>query len=228
MEFIKDFENNTNQYSKKIKDSIYLEKAKKIDVKGCEDICEIIIGTNEIEYQTTPSVGKKKFITDKKLDIASGVQKNSKYAKKLSQSLIQNGFQGINHFSSILYLNELYKVNCIIYNTDTQKYYSTTVKNYEPLYCIYRNNGWFQVNDMIESDKKSFSDVSELSTVLTMDYPSIFIYRLYLDSISKYKAKQLEEMAVKEDIPLETDKGKKKIKKELYDAINLKHYIQDI
>ena len=28
--------------------------------------------------------------------------------------------------------------------------------------------------------------------------------------------------------PLETDKGKKKIKKELYDAINLKHYIQDI
>jgi hypothetical protein len=228
MEFIKEFENNTNQYSKKIKDSIYLEKAKKIDVKGCEDICEVIIGANEIEYQTIGEVGKNKFITDKKLNIASGVPKNSKYAKKLSQSLIQNGFQGINNFSSILYLNEFYKVNCIIYNTTTKKYYSTTVKNYEPLYCIYRNNGWFQVNDVIEAGKTTFSEVSELSTVVTMDYPSIFIYQQYLESISKYKAKQLEEIAVKEGIPLENDNGKKKIKKELYDTINLKHYIQDI
>ena len=67
MEFIKEFENNTNQYSKKIKDSIYLEKAKKIDVKGCEDICEVIIGANEIEYQTIGEVGKNKFITDNTL-----------------------------------------------------------------------------------------------------------------------------------------------------------------
>ena len=115
MEFITDFEKNTNEYSTKIKDSIYLEKAKDVGVKGIKDICEVIIGANEIEYQTISASEKPKFVQDKKLDIASKVIKNTKHTKKFSESLIQNGFQSINHFSSILYLNELYKVNCIIY-----------------------------------------------------------------------------------------------------------------
>ena len=230
MEFITEFEKHTHAYSKKIKGSIYLEKGKdkKDIVKGVEDICEVIIGANEIEYQTISGSGKPKFIMDKKLEIASNVMKNTNYTKKFSQALIQNGLQSINQFSSILYLNELYKVNCIIYNNDTKKYYSTTVKNYEPLYCVYRNNSWFQVNDMIVSDKPTFSEISELSSVVTLDYSSLFIYQPFLDSLSKYKVKQLEEIAEKEGLSLENKKGKKKIKKELYDELNLKHYIQDI
>ena len=142
--------------------------------------------------------------------------------------MIQKGLQDINHFSSVLYLNEIYKVNCIIYNKDTNKYYSTTVKDYEPLYCVYRNNSWFQVNDTIEFEKLKFAEITELSSVVTLDYPSILIYQQFLESLSKYKVKQLEEIAVNEDISLLTKNGKKKIKKELYDDINLKHYIQDI
>ena len=230
MEFISEFEKNTNEYSTKIKDSIYLEKEKdkKDIVKGVEDICEVIIGANEIEYQSISTSEKSKFIRDKKLEIASGVMKNENHTKKFSQSLIQNGLQSINQFSSILYLNELYKVNCIIYNNDTKKYYSTTVKNYEPLYCVYRNNSWFQVNDMIDSEKPTFSEIRELSSVVTLDYYSLFIYQPFLDSLSKYKVKQLEEIAENEGVSLENKKGKKKIKKELYNEINLKHYIQDI
>jgi len=230
MEFISEFEKNTNEYSTKIKDSIYLEKEKdkKDIVKGVEDICEVIIGANEIEYQSISTSEKSKFIRDKKLEIASGVMKNENHTKKFSQSLIQNGLQSINQFSSILYLNELYKVNCIIYNNDTKKYYSTTVKNYEQLYCVYRNNSWFQVNDMIDSEKPTFSEISELSSVVTLDYSSLFIYQPFLDSLSKYKVKQLEEIAENEGVSLENKKGKKKIKKELYNEINLKHYIQDI
>ena len=228
MEFINEFEKNTNEYSTKIKDSVYLEKAKQETIKGIKDICEVIIGANEIEYQTISASEKPKFVQDKKLDIASNVMKNAKYTKKFSQSLIQNGFQSINHFSSILYLNEFYKVNCIIYNNDTNKYYSTTVKKYEPLYCVYRNNSWFQVNDVIDSEKLKFAEITELSSVLSLDYPSILIYQQFLESLSKYKVKQLEEIAVNEDISLLTANGKKKIKKELYDDINLKHYIQDI
>jgi len=230
MEFISEFEKNTNEYSTKIKDSIYLEKEKdkKDIVKGVEDICEVIIGANEIEYQSISTSEKSKFIRDKKLEIASGVMKNENHTKKFSQSLIQNGLQSINQFSSILYLNELYKVNCIIYNNDTKKYYSTTVKNYEQLYCVYRNNSWFQVNDMIDSEKPTFSEISELSSVVTLDYSSLFIYQPFLDSLSKYKVKHLEEIAENEGVSLENKKGKKKIKKELYNEINLKHYIQDI
>ena len=228
MEFITDFEKNTNGYSKKIKDSIYHETAKPIEVKGCKDICEVIIGANEIEYQSISTSEKSKFIRDKKLDIASNVIKNEKHTKKFSQSLIQKGLQGINHFSSVLYMNEIYKVNCIIYNKDTNKYYSTTVKDYEPLYCVYRNNSWFQVNDTIEFEKLKFAEITELSSVVTLDYPSILIYQQFLESLSKYKVKQLEEIAVNEGISLVNGTGKKKIKKELYDDINLKHYIQDI
>jgi hypothetical protein len=228
MEFITDFEKNTNEYSTKIKDSIYLEKAKEETVKGVKDICEVIIGANEIEYQTIGASEKPKFVQDKKLDIASNVIKNANHTKKFSQSLIQNGFQSINHFSSVLYLNEFYKVNCIIYNNDAGKYYQTTVKNYEPLYCVYRNNSWFQVNDMIDSEKLKFAEIKELSSVLTLDYASLLIYQPFLESLSKYKVKQLEEIAEKDGISLVNGAGKKKIKKELYDDINLKHYIQDI
>ena len=227
MEFITEFEENTNDYSKKIKDSVYIENVKPMSVKGIEDICEIIIGANEIEYQSISTIEKQKFIRDKKLEIASGI-KNANYAKKFSQSMIQNGLQSINHFSSILYLNELYKVNCIIYNNDSNKYYSTTVKNYEPLYCVYRNNSWFQLNDMVDSEKQNFSEITELSSVLTLDYPSLFIYQQFLESLSKYKVKDLEGIAETQGVSLVDGKGKKKIKKELYDDINLKHYIQDI
>jgi len=227
MEFITDFEENTNDYSKKIKDSVYIENVKPMSVKGIEDICEIIIGANEIEYQSISTIEKQKFIRDKKLEIASGI-KNANYAKKFSQSMIQNGLQSINHFSSILYLNELYKVNCIIYNNDSNKYYSTTVKNYEPLYCVYRNNSWFQLNDMVDSEKQNFSEITELSSVLTLDYQSLFIYQQFLESLSKYKVKDLEGIAEKQGVSLVDEKGKKKVKKELYDDINLKHYIQDI
>jgi len=228
MEFITEFEKNTNEYSTKIKDSIYLEKAKQVEVKGIKDICEVIIGANEIEYQSISTSEKSKFVMDKKLDIASNLLKNAKYTKKFSQSLIQNGLQSINHFSSVLYLNEFYKVNCIIYNKDTGEYYQTSIKNYEPLYCVYRNNSWFQVNDMIDSENLKFAEITTLSSVLTLDYPSLFIYQPFLESLSKYKVKELEEIAVNEGISLVNDKGKKKIKKDLYDEINLKHYIQDI
>tara|TARA_Y100001935_G_C17310788_1_gene515972 strand:- start:3639 stop:4328 length:690 start_codon:yes stop_codon:yes gene_type:complete len=229
MEFITDFEKNTNQYSKKIKDSTYIEKGRSLnDEKGCKDICEIIISQNEIEYSSLDSVQKNKFIVDKKLDIASNVIKHQKYSKKFSVSLIQKGLQTENNLSSILYLNEIYKTKCIIYNKDTNKYYTTNVKGYEPVYCIYKQNSWFVFEEKPNYDDLIFSDISDLNTILNFDYPSIFIYKPYLDSLSKYKIKQLEEIAADLDISLQSSNGKKKLKKELYDDINLKQYIQDI
>ena len=42
------------------------------------------------------------------------------------------------------------------------------------------------------------------------------------------KIKDLENIAKQENINLSQSNGKKKLKKDIYDEINLKHYIQDI
>ena len=63
---------------------------------------------------------------------------------------------------------------------------------------------------------------------MSLDMKDIYIYKPYLMPITKYKLKDLEEIAKEEDISLNGTTGKKKLKKQLYDDINLKHYTQDI
>jgi len=167
-------------------------------------------------------------ILKKKLEIASSIIPKENYTKKFSVSLIQNGFQSKNVFSSILYLNEFYKIHCIIYNEDTNQYYRTSLKNYDPLYCVYKNDSWFIMNEVTVDTKHFSNDMNGLDTILTMDMKDIYIYKPYLMPITKYKLKDLEEIAKDEDISLNGTTGKKKLKKQLYDDINLKHYTQDI
>ena len=228
MEFIEIFENSTNQYSKKIKDSKYTEGRQEIQQKGVDDICEIIIGNNEIEYSSCGNSQKSSLILKKKLEIASSIIPKENYTKKFTVSLIQNGFQSKNVFSSILYLNEFYKIHCIIYNEDTNQYYRTSLKNYDPLYCVYKNSSWFIMNEVTVDTTHFSNDVDGLDTILTLDMKDIYIYKPYLMPITKYKLKDLEEIAKEKEIPLNGTTGKKKLKKQLYDDINLKHYIQDI
>ena len=228
MEFIEIFENSTKQYSKKIKDSKYTEGRQEIQKKGVDDICEIIIGNNEIEYSSCENSQKSSLILKKKLEIASNIVPKENHTKKFSVSLIQNGFQSKNVFSSILYLNEYYKIHCIIYNEDTNQYYRTSLKNYDPLYCVYKNDSWFIMNEVTVDTKHFSNDMNGLDTILTMDMKDIYIYKPYLMPITKYKLKDLEEIAKDEDISLNGTTGKKKLKKQLYDDINLKHYTQDI
>ena len=47
---------------------------------GFKDICEIIIGENEIEYSTLEQYHKDNFTKKKKLEIASLVCKNDNYS----------------------------------------------------------------------------------------------------------------------------------------------------
>ena len=228
MEFIDLLEHSSNQYSKKIKDSKYIEGRKEIKKEGVDDICEIIIGNNDIEYSSYNDPQKPSFILKRKLDIASSMVSKDNYTKKFTIQLVQSGLQNKNVFSSILYLNEYYKVHCIIYNEDTNKYYRTSLKDYEPLYCIYRNNSWFTTNELMGDSTQLSDDITDLSTILTIDIKDIYIYKPYLMPITKYKLKDLEEIAKDNDIQLGNETGKKKLKKKLYEEINLKHYIQDI
>lgn len=222
-----DYIEDTNNYVSKIKDSIYIEgNENSIQLKGKEDICEIIIGDNELEYQILQENEKSEYITSKKLDVASNVVLDDTISKKFTRSIINKGLQNINHLSSILYLNEYYRINCIIHNESTGKYYRTTVKDYPKLNCIYKNNTWF-IDKNITKINNDYSNNNDLSDILTIDCEFI-IYKTYLKPIQKYKIKELEEICNSDDfnIELKDEHGKKKLKLRLYNEINLK-YIKD-
>ncbi len=225
MEFIQDFELKNNNYTSKIKDSKYIEGHQQVIKKGVNDICEIIIGNNEIDYESIDKKQKSQFITSKKIQIASDIKLNDNYISGFSESLIQNGLQKINTLSSILYLNEYYKIKCIIHNQDTNKYYQTTLKNYEPLLCIYKDGTWsIGSNDLLNSE---YSDINDLKNILNIDI-DWNIFKPYLKNINKYKIKELEEIANELNISMKGENGKKKLKKDIYNEINLKHFTQDI
>ena len=228
MEFIDKFNTRTDSFTDKIKnESKYIEGNKKTIINlGFKDICEIIIGENEIEYSTLEDSHKDNFTKKKKLEIASLVSKNDNYSRSFSVSTIQSGFQNPNNLSSILYLNEHYKINCIIYNSDVNKYYMTSFKDYPKLLCSHVNNKWIKEKNPLPEDIQ-YSDYKQLSNILNIDC-DINIYKPYLGSISKYKMSDLEKMCKEMDVCMVKENGKKKLKKELYDNLNLKHLKLDI
>lgn len=219
MDLIESFQHLNNQYSKKIKTIKYTEGEKVIiEKEGVKDICELIIGNNELEYNNIEKSHRNSFIVNKKLELAGEIKKDERYSKKFSSKLIQNGLQEINYLSSILYLNEIYKIHCVIYNSNTKKYYHTSYRNYPKVVCLYKNNTWF-IDDTSEVPIES-SDVQELSTIITLD-SDVMIFKTFLNPISKYKINELEDKCRERNIKLLKSNGKKKLKKELYDEINL-------
>ena len=223
MELINDYSNYTNTYTSKILINRFTEGENiKVEKNGMEDICEFIISNNDNEYELLQKNHRKNYIVNKKLKIADNVIKNEKYTKTFSPKLIQSGLQHMNILSSILYLNELYKINVVIYNENTNKFYKTSYMNYPILLCKYKNNEWFQIEDKEINEEYEYHPIEELSHILTID-SSLMIFKSKMGSISKYKIKELEELCKEENIDT-TNNGKKKLKKELYDTLTL-HYI---
>ena len=223
-DFIKLFKTNTNNFSNKINDSIYIEGNNvEIITKGKSDICEIIIGNNSIEYDTLEENHKNQFIRKEKINIASDIKIKKNYSKEFNFSIINKGFQNLNYLSSILYLNEHYQINCVIFNNETNKYYTTTLRKFPIIICEYKNNSWFLKSH--NGDKLEYCDnISDLSNILTIDCSTIIWKPAYFP-ISKYKLNDLKEYCNQFSIPLVDENGKKKVKKQLYDDLNLNYYI---
>ena len=228
MEFIADFKELNNTFTQKINDSKYIEKIKTEEIKseGFVDICQIIIQENDLEYSSQQDIHKAIYTKNKKVKLAENVEKNDNYIRSFSPSLIQNGLQHPNHLSSILYLNELYKINCVIYNPSVNKYYKTSLKNYPKLICKYSNNKWCLGDNIDDSQILDF-EKSGIENILTVD-TDYMIFKPFLQNISKYKLDDLLKICQDEGINPIKDNGKNKLKKELYNEINLKHFQQDI
>ena len=224
MELIKEYKNTHNDYTKKIRVIKYTEGENITrEVEGVKDICEIIISQNVQEYGTIQKTQRENYIVKKKLEIADGVTKNERFAKSFTPKLIQRGLQKNNHISSILYMNELYKVNTVIYNTITNKFYKTSFMDYPILFCEYKNNSWHHLEDVKVDENTKYHPISEIPDILTHD-TTMMIFKSNMESISKYKIKDLEIMCSENDLET-TRNGKKKLKKELYDELSL-HYIK--
>jgi len=220
MELIKEFSNAANTYTQKIRIGKYTE-GEMIDIEktGVKDICEIIISHNIQEYDTIQKNHRDNFVIKKKLEIADNVKKDDKYNRYFTPKIIQTGLQQKNCLSSILYMNEIYKINTVIFNSSTSKYYPTSLMNYPKLFCEYKGNTWFEKDEPV-GHKLSFNPLSELSEILKID-TDINIFKSKLQSITKYKVKDLETLCIENGIIILKDNGKKKIKQELYDELSL-------
>jgi len=232
MEFIDKYSSINNEFSKKIKDCKYTEgKLVFSEDSGCKDICEIFFKHSDHAYQLLSNEEKENYVYQKKLEIASLENfHKSKYISKFSKNLVSRGLQENNTLSSLLYLNIINQCNCVIYNKDTNKYYKTGLKDENLLCCEYRNNSWFS-KDIELSDVKfsdiEFSDINDLKNILNFDIDTTMIFKGVLKSLGSYKMDELKGMAVELNIERQVN-GKNKLKKILYDEINLKKIIDSI
>ena len=218
----KQCESNSTLQEKELKDLRY------------NDIVDCIIANNESMYHILPSNDRHTFCKQKRIELASKIDEdkilfnsynfNTKFMK---QNKIQQGLQVKNHVSSIYYLNEYYKKHHIIVSRKDNCYYKTTVKDYEKIYLVYEHNKCVRI-DTIESGVEErnlyglsgfFQDII-INDVVVKD--NLLIYNLYLQSLSKYKLSDLQLEAQKVGIKITNEKGKAKLKNDLYREINIK------
>ena len=220
--------NSTNGYSKKINVNKYTQdiyvKEDKPSVKHFVSIYECLLSQKDVPYQLLNDSEKSDYVKQHLLELCNKVDSDYdtyNFNKKvLSKQKLCRHLQGNkNVLSSILFYNEYFKVNLIIFNESTNKFYKTGLKNYDNMYISCSDKKWL-VHESVE-DPGEYSDIADLSSVIEIDMKDNFVYNTYLKAISNYKADDLITIANESDICLTKVGGKKKNKKELYDEINL-------
>lgn len=169
---------------------------------------------------------KDKYVYRKQriVEIATALDENKEesyskfsYSKQMKSSFIQIGLQTPNTLSSLLYLSDLYKVTSIIYIDSLKTKVITSKKNRDYLHILFKDGSYMELDEPIESNEGEFKDLEEC---FILNVKSFDVYNTYLDSISKYKSPELLDIATSIGLPLEKN-GKKKVKKQIYDDINL-------
>ena len=235
MDIFNELKTKNNNYSDKITTNKYtqtftlLKDTKTIQKVLSENIFasifELVLSIKDVNYCILENKEKNKYVSDKKLELCSKIDVDYdilNFNKKvLSKTTICANLQKKdNMLSLILFYNEFYKINLIIYNKSSNKFYKSGLKNYDNIYITYDNKKWI-INDNINNDDNNYSDINELSTILDIDMKTNFVYNSYLKTISNYKLDDLVNIGNECNICLTNEKGKKKTKKELYEEINL-------
>ena len=232
MEIFKEIKNKNNNYSKKIIRNKYTQDiSKKINIEpkkydeknNFKNIYELILSFKDNQYQILENSEKDKYTSDKKILLCSKVDDeydSYNFNKRvLSKSLICANLQKHkdNLLSLILFYNDYFKINLILCHDD--KYYKSGIKDFNNIYIEYTKNGWI-IKDINFSYDIIYLNILELKYGIELDLKTNFIYNSYLKAISNYKSEELINIAKELNIDLMKN-GKKKVKKELYDEINL-------
>ena len=138
-------------------------------------------------------------------------------SKHMKPSVIQTGLQVPNSLSSVLYLGDLYKVTPVIHLDTVKKQVTTSKKTRNKLHILYKDGCFMELDEPTDFKSGEYIDLGEC---FVLNIKDLSVYTNYLDPIGKYKAPELIELAKKVQIPLEVN-GKKKVKKQLYDDINV-------
>ena len=250
MEHFLSYNDNTDNYSQKITLNNYIqgESEEKINqhILKSDNILEIILSEKDCNYQLLEKSGTDNYVTKKSLELSSHIEENyNKYnynKKKFNKNLISNSLQSKNNLSSILFYNDYFNINIVICNKiyDLVKLFKTGLKNAPYMFIMYNDNNFNSIDindiDIIGDLENNLSKIDEtmghvdnphysLENVINFDIkPETIIYNLYLKPITTYKLDELVNYAKEFDISLVKGNGKKKVKKELYDDINLSKF----
>ena len=143
---------------------------------------------------------------------------NFNYGKAINSTLIQQGLQSMNTVSCLLYLSDYYGVTTHVYVESLKSLIVTSDKVRKTIYIHFKDNKWSELTDELPDYKQG--EFKDLGEAFVLDVKTKDIYKKYLNPISKYKSPELIQIAKDMGLPLDKD-GKKKVKKELYDDINL-------
>ena len=210
------------------------EKNKKV-FKTLEELLLFTYDYNSM-FQENPKI----YINKRKIELATFIDEHTKetydnynYDKKFSKKLLQQGLQEEDSLSSSLYISDLYNFTIILYDKYNNKYYKLSQKDKPLVYIEYYNHSFRIMDDPTNKfkDIKYEDNIGGLENIINCNIKGIDIYKKYLKAISHYKIDDLIKIAKELNIEIK-ENGKKKIKKILYNDINLKaisHYkIKDL
>jgi hypothetical protein len=136
----------------------------------------------------------------------------------MNSTLIQQGLQLMNTVSCLLYLSDYYGVTTHVYVESSKSLIVTSDKVRKTFYIHFKDNKWSELTgELLDYKQGEFKDLGE---AFVLDVKTKDIYKKYLNPIGKYKSPELIQIAKDMGLPLVKD-GKKKVKKELYDDINM-------
>mgnify|MGYP006091600281 CR=1 FL=1 len=222
---------STKIYCNDINESSYVQRYNKYNKETVyQDINNLFIDKFDPTCHIIEEKDKDVYFIQRLLEIATDIDEkettcynNYNYAKQMKSSIIQSGLQVPNTLSSVIYLGDIYKVTPVIYIDSIQKKVITSKKTRNSINILYRNGTFMELVDCPDFKEGVYDD---LKVCLCTNIKNLEAYATHLESISKYKSPELVDKAKSVNIPIESN-GKKKVKKQLYDEINM-YYLNNV
>ena len=183
------------------------------------------------DYNSVLQENPELYVNKRKMELGSFIDEHTEktydafgYDKKFSKKLIQRGLQETDMLSTSLYLSDLYNFTIVLYEKMNDKYYKLSVKDKPLVYICYENKSFRYIEESnVLGDIVYENDINGLKDIVNCNVKDIHIYNKYLKAISNYKMEELVKIANELGVD-KVKNGKKLVKKELYDNINMSKY----